>query len=84
MVDGTMNAGATETLDTSRLYLLACLPIPRQETLLSQDEELRSRLYDTVSRLAEIVTIGRLECRPDREAAELCYRRLKEIDNKNS
>jgi hypothetical protein len=53
-------------------------------SVISQDEELRSRLYDTVSRLAEIVTIGRLECRPDREAAELCYRRLKEIDNKNS
>lgn len=40
MVDGTMNAGATETLDTSRLYLLACLPIPRQETLLSHHCEL--------------------------------------------
>ena len=40
MVDGTMNAAATETLDTSRLYLLACLPIPRQEMLLSHHCEL--------------------------------------------
>lgn len=53
-------------------------------SVISQDDELRTYLYDTVSRLAEIVPVGRLECRPDREAAVLCYTTLKELEKRSS
>lgn len=41
-----------------------------------QDEALRSMLYDTVALLAEMIPVGVLDCRPDKEAALLCYRTL--------
>ena len=46
---------------------------------ICQDPELRSRLYDTVIRLAETVPVGLLACRPDRDAALLCCEALCEV-----
>ena len=40
------------------------------------DEVLRSHLYDTVARLADMVPVGLLDCRPDEEAVLLCSRAL--------
>lgn len=46
---------------------------------ICQDPELRSRLYDTVIRLAETTLVGVLACRPDRDAALLCYESLRAV-----
>ena len=46
---------------------------------ICQDPELRSRLYDTVIRLAEAAPVGLLACRPDRDAALLCCEALCEV-----
>lgn len=46
---------------------------------ICQDPELRSRLYDTVIRLAETTPVGVLACRPDREAALLCCEALRAV-----
>lgn len=48
-------------------------------SVISQDQDLRARLYDTLVRLAERVPTGILECRPDSDAAILCYRSLLKI-----
>lgn len=45
-------------------------------SVIRQDEKLRSCLYDTLVCLAEMVKVGILECRPDREAALICRRAL--------
>lgn len=37
---------------------------------------LRNCMYDTLLGIAEKVTVGQLECRPDAEAAEICARAL--------
>ena len=50
-------------------------------SLISQDNVLRSLLYDTVSRLAELATVGLLQCRPDAEAAILCHSALTAVAN---
>lgn len=47
-------------------------------SVISRDQVLRNRLYDTLSRLAEIVPVAALGCRPDKEAALLCHDALKE------
>ncbi len=39
---------------------------------ISVDSTLHNSMCDTLARIAEIVTIGRLECRPDNEAAHTC------------
>ncbi len=48
-------------------------------SVISQDQDLRARLYDTLVRLAERVPTGILECRPDSDAAILCCRSLRKI-----
>lgn len=45
-------------------------------SVICQDSDLLSRLYDTLIRLAESVPVGLLACRPDAEAARLCYESL--------
>lgn len=45
-------------------------------SVISKDPELRNRLYDTVAHLADLVPVGILDCRPDREAALLCRESL--------
>lgn len=45
-------------------------------SVISEDVNLRNRLYDTLSRLAESAVIGTLECRPDAEAVGVCYNAL--------
>lgn len=39
---------------------------------IRQDERLDDALCETLAELAERVTVGGLECRPDKEAAEVC------------
>ncbi len=46
---------------------------------ICQDPELRSRLYDTLIRLAESVPVGVLACCPDADAVRLCYESLRGI-----
>ncbi len=41
-------------------------------SIISENERLRNRLYDTISHLAGIVTVGIMDCRPDKEAALMC------------
>lgn len=45
-------------------------------SVIAQDERLRNRLYDTAACLAGLVTVGTLECLPDREAALVCHEAL--------
>lgn len=45
-------------------------------SVITHDEHLRNRLYDTLTFLAENVTIGTMECLPDREAALTCHNAL--------
>lgn len=45
-------------------------------SVIAEDKHLRNRLYDTLARLAGIVTIGTMDCRPDSEAALLCHSAL--------
>lgn len=45
-------------------------------SVIRQDAVLHSLLYDTLVRLAELVPVGVLECRPDEEAAVMCHRAL--------
>lgn len=47
-------------------------------SVISQDPVLRNKLYDTLSRLSEIVPVATLDCRPDKEAALLCNEALTE------
>lgn len=42
-------------------------------SVITHDEHLRNRLYDTLTLLAEKVTVGTMDCRPDREAALTCH-----------
>lgn len=46
-------------------------------SVISQDPVLRNELYDTLSRLAEIVSVATLDCLPDKEAVILCSEALK-------
>ncbi len=41
-------------------------------SIISENERLRNRLYDTISHLAGIVAVGIMDCRPDKEAALMC------------
>lgn len=45
-------------------------------SVIAQDAELRNRLYDTLTRLAESVPVGLLDCKPDKEAAFVCHQAL--------
>ena len=47
---------------------------------ICQDVELRTRLYDTLVRLAESVPVGLLDCKPDEEAARLCWNELSKLN----
>lgn len=42
-------------------------------SVITHNEHLRNRLYDTLTLLAEKVTVGTMDCRPDREAALTCH-----------
>lgn len=42
-------------------------------SVIVSDYMLRNMLYDTLAVLAEIVTVGIMECLPDRDAALTCY-----------
>lgn len=42
-------------------------------SVITHDEHLRNRLYDTLTLLAEKVTVGTMDCLPDREAALTCH-----------
>lgn len=42
-------------------------------SVITHDEHLRNRLYDTLTLLAEKVMVGTMDCRPDREAALTCH-----------
>ena len=48
-------------------------------SVIGQDEALRSRLYDTVGRLAQIVTVGIMDCTPHADAAAMCHAALDDI-----
>lgn len=45
-------------------------------SVIVSDYILRNMLYDTLAVLAEIVTVGIMECLPDRNAAFMCYESL--------
>lgn len=45
-------------------------------SVLSYDRNLSNILYDTLIKICQTVTVGKLECRPDREAVLLCYKNL--------
>lgn len=45
-------------------------------SVIASDKRLRDGLYDTLARLAGMVTVGTMECRPDEEAACVCHRAL--------
>lgn len=45
-------------------------------SLIARDEHLRNCLYDTLTVLAGSVTVGTLECLPDKDAAVMCNREL--------
>ena len=45
-------------------------------SVIASDKRLRDGLYDTLARLAGMVTVGTMECRPDEEAARVCHRAL--------
>lgn len=45
-------------------------------SLIARDEHLRNCLYDTLTMLAGSVTVGTLECLPDKDAAVMCNREL--------
>lgn len=49
-------------------------------SVIGQDEALRSRLYDTVGRLAQIVAVGTMDCLPDSEAVTMCHAALNDIE----
>lgn len=49
-------------------------------SVIIRDSHLRNRLYDTLALLAGMVTIGAMECRPDKEAARICHESLTEKD----
>ena len=50
-------------------------------SVISQDVALRNSLYDTLARLAEVTVVGTLACRPDEEAARLCFHGITEAQN---
>lgn len=45
-------------------------------SVIAEDERLRHRLYDTIVSLAGRVTVGLLDCLPDKEAALICRQAL--------
>lgn len=45
-------------------------------SLIRQDKRLRNALYDILVRLSSMVTVGKLECLPDKEAVMLCKNKL--------
>ena len=45
-------------------------------SVIASDKRLRDGLYDTLARLAGMVTVGTMECRPDEEAAQVCHSAL--------
>lgn len=48
-------------------------------SVIGQDEALRSRLYDTVGHLAQIATVGIMDCTPHADAAAMCHATLDDI-----
>ena len=48
-------------------------------SVITLDAGLCNHLYDTLSRLAGLVPVGRLDCLPDRGAALLCRRELERL-----
>ena len=52
-------------------------------SVISQDVRLRNCLYDTLARLSGMTTVGALECRPDKEAALLCFQNLNRLSTPN-
>lgn len=48
-------------------------------SVISQDAVLRNKLYDSLSRLSEIVKVAVLDCRPDKEAVFLCSEALEKV-----
>lgn len=45
-------------------------------SVISCDKDLSNIMYETLIKICQTVTVGKLECRPDREAAILCYENL--------
>lgn len=45
-------------------------------SVLSYDTNLSNILYDTLIKICQTITVGRLACRPDRDAVLLCYKNL--------
>lgn len=45
-------------------------------SVIAHDEQLRNRLYDTLASLAGMVTVGIMECLPNKDAALLCHQAL--------
>lgn len=45
-------------------------------SVISCDKDLSNIMCDTLIKICQTVTVGKLECRPDREAAILCYENL--------
>ena len=43
------------------------------------DKGLRSRLYDTIAKIVELIPIGELKCLPDNESALICYNNFKSL-----
>lgn len=53
-------------------------------SVIRQDAHLQDALYRTLIQIAEQVPVGRLDCLPDREAAQLCRKSIHESNNKQS
>ena len=47
---------------------------------IRQDSHLYGQLCDTLIQIATLVPVGMLECRPDREAAQLCHHEINRIN----
>lgn len=45
-------------------------------SVISCDKDLSNIMYETLIKICQTVTVGKLECRPEREAALLCYNNL--------
>lgn len=69
---GAVEAGGTEYF-YKQYGVDAFLAIYPGCSVIVSDYMLRNMLYDTLAVLAEIVTVGIMECLPDRDAALKCY-----------
>lgn len=48
-------------------------------SVIRSDTDLRSRLYDTIAEIVELVPVGELKCLPDNESALICYNNFKSL-----